>query len=65
MKKKDARKLKLHRETLQFLDRKALPDAQGGFQLSFTCSDNQPCQSISYCYVCVSVLPTCEFRCLD
>jgi hypothetical protein len=62
MKKKAAHKLKLHRETLNQLDGEGLRDAQGGFPISFTCSGQQPCQSISYCYVCRS-RDTCDSDC--
>jgi hypothetical protein len=49
--KKSVRKLQIHRETLQPLG--SAPKAEGGFPLSFTCTNAQNwCQSISYCVIC-------------
>lgn len=51
-------KLQLHCETLRSLDGASLQAAAGGS--GRTCSQLQPCQSISYCYACITVIdPDC------
>ena len=58
MKKKD-QKLKLHRETLRALSGERLQGVAGGGTVG-NCDSRNPCQSISYCYACITVIdPEC------
>ena len=61
--KKSPRKLELNRETLRSLNERRLGEARGGFPATDLCNTYPACQSISYCYVCRSVIscpPACE-----
>jgi hypothetical protein len=55
VKKRMTQKLKLNRETLRSLDDERLRDAAGAVTQGGTLCSQNPCQSISYCYACISV----------
>jgi hypothetical protein len=55
VKKGSIQKLKLSRETLRSLNDEPLRGVAGAATLGGTVCSQSPCQSISYCYACITV----------